>query len=227
MKEILDYLFSNQDLKYKDFNSSLAPNLSPDVYIGVRTPVLRDYAKKLYKEKPEVAKAFINELPHKYFDENQLHAFIISLIKDYDEALYEVERFLPFVDNWATCDQLKPKPFAKNTDRLIEEIEKWLESDHTYTVRFGIEMLMNHYLDDKFEPKYLSMVAGVKSEEYYINMMIAWYFATAMAKQYEATVPYIEEKRLSPWVHRKTISKCVDSYRITPEQKEYLKTFRK
>lgn len=227
MKEILEYLFANQDSKYREFNSSLSPNLSIDDFIGVRTPILRDYAKKLFKEQPELAKSFISELPHKYFDENQLHAFIISLIKDYDESLYEVQKFLPYVDNWATCDQLKPKPFAKNTDKLLEEIKIWLKSEHTYTVRFGIEMLMNYYLDDKFDPKYLEMVASVKSNEYYINMMIAWYFATAMAKQYDATIGYIENRKLDDWVHRKTISKCCDSFRITDDQKAYLKTFRK
>ncbi|MCQ2516319.1 MAG: DNA alkylation repair protein [Saccharofermentans sp.] len=227
MKRIIDYFYSNQDLQYKDFNAGLSPTLSSDSFIGVRTPILRDYAKKLYKEEPEVAEKFIRDLPHKYFEENQLHAFIISLIKDYDTSVKEVERFLPFVDNWATCDQLKPKPFTKNKDKLLDRIRVWIKSEHTYTCRFAIEMLMNHFLDEDFKPEYLELVASVKSEEYYVNMMVAWYFATAMAKQYEATVPYIEQHKLSDWVHRKTISKCVDSYRISSEQKEYLKSYRR
>lgn len=226
MKQIIDYFYLNQDFKYKDFNAGLSPTLDADCFIGVRTPILRDYAKKIYKEEPLVAAKFISCLPHKYFEENQLHAFIISLIKDYDEALKEVERFLPYIDNWATCDQLKPKPFLKNKEKLLSRIRVWIKSQHTYTCRFAIEMLMNHFLDEDFKPEFLELVASVKSDEYYINMMIAWYFATAMAKQYEATVPYIEQHKLSDWVHRKTISKCVDSYRISSEKKEYLKSYR-
>lgn len=226
MKEILDFLFSNQDLKYKEFNSNLTPNLNKDDVIGVRTPVMRSYAKKLYKESRDTALAFLDELPHKYFDENQLHAFILSEIKDYDESLMRLNEFLPYIDNWATCDQLKPKPFAKNKDRLLEAIKVWIKSEHTYTRRFAIEMLMNHYLDEDFDPSYLKMVSDASNEEYYVKMMIAWYFATALAKQYEDTIPYVENRVLPQWIHRKTITKSCESFRITDEQKTYLKSLR-
>ena len=169
---------------------------------------------------------FLSVLPHEYFDEMQLHAFIISGIRDYDECMEEVERFLPFVNNWATCDQLSPKAFAKHKPELLEHIKAWISSDRTYTVRFAIGMLMTHFLDADFRDEYLKMVSAVRSEEYYINMMIAWYFATALAKQWDAAIPYIEERRLSKWVHNKTIQKAIESYRITEEQKDYLRTLR-
>ena len=225
MQEIVDLLFSKQDIKYRDFQAPLFPNINKEKMIGVRTPELKKLAKELYGK--ELANKFIETLPHDYFDENQLHAFIISLIKDYEYCLKEVERFLPYIDNWGTCDQLSPKIFAKHKEELIITIKKWLKSKHTYTVRFAIGMLMQHYLDDSFKKEYMELVSGVKSEEYYINMMIAWYFATALAKQYDTAIKYMEDQKLSVWVHNKTIQKAVESYRINEEQKAYLKSLKK
>ncbi len=224
MSEITDRLFEIQDEKYRDFQAKLIPGISMDCVVGVRTPQLRKYAKELVKA--QNYSEFINELPHKYFDENQLHAFIISEIKEYDTCIKETEKFLPYVDNWATCDQLSPKVFKKHRTELLENIKTWIKTDETYTIRFGIGMLMAHFLDEDFSPEFLKMVAEVRSEEYYVNMMRAWYFATALAKQYNDTIPYIEERRLERWTHNKAIQKSVESYRITPEQKEYLKSLR-
>ena len=224
MKQIVDILKSKQDLKYRQMQFSIIPNIEPETIIGVRTPDLKEIAKSLNGS--ELAKKFLKELPHKYFEENQLHSFLISLNKDYKETLREINEFLPYIDNWATCDQLCPKAFNKHKDTLISEIKKWLEIDHLYTKRFAIKMLMSLYLDDDFKEEYLELVSKVKSDEYYLNMMIAWYFATALAKQYDSSIKYIKEKRLSPWVHNKTIQKAVESYRITDEQKIYLKTLK-
>ena len=224
MKQIVDLLFEKQDIKYRDFQAPLFPSIEKERMIGVRTPELKKLAKELYGSEP--ANKFIETLPHRYFDENQLHAFLISLIKDYESCLKEVERFLPYVDNWGTCDQLSPKVFAKHKEELITPIKKWLKSRHTYTARFAIGMLMQHYLDESFKEEYMELVSKVSSEEYYINMMIAWYFATALAKQYKTAIKYIEGQKLSPWVQNKTIQKSVESYRITPEQKEYLKSLK-
>ena len=221
MKEIVDLLYAKQDLKYRDFQAPLFPNISKEKMIGVRTPDLKKLAKELNDS--DLAKEFIETLPHDYFDENQLHAFLISLIKDYDTCLKEVNRFLPYIDNWGTCDQLSPKVFAKHKDELIISIKKWLKSKHTYTVRFAIGMLLALYLDDSFKEEYMKLVSNIRSEEYYINMMIAWYFATALAKQWDTVIKYIENKKLSTWVHNKTIQKAVESYRISDEQKVYLK----
>ena len=223
-EEIQNELFLQQDTKYRDFQAKLLPTVDKETVIGVRTPAMRKYAKQMAKR--EDITMFLNDLPHRYFDENQLHAFIISEIKDFDSCMSEVECFLPYVDNWATCDQLSPKVFKKHRPELLERIKKWIGSEHTYTVRFAIGMLMQHFLDEDFDPAYPEMVAAVRSEEYYINMMIAWYFATALAKQYEIILPYIEEKRIAPWTHNKAIQKSVESYRITPEQKTYLKTLK-
>ncbi|MBE6018751.1 MAG: DNA alkylation repair protein [Clostridiales bacterium] len=222
--QIIEELFRLQDKKYRDFQTKLLPTVDPCTVIGVRTPDLRKYAGQLAKD--EEVSTFLNDLPHRYFDENQLHAFIISGIKDFDKCLKETERFLPFVDNWATCDQMSPKIFRKHKAELVDSIKRWIRSDETYTVRFGIGMLMEHFLDEDFDTGYPEMVARVRSEEYYVNMMIAWYFATALAKQYETVLPYIEDRRLDKWTHNKTISKAVDSYRISAEQKEYLKSLR-
>lgn len=219
--EIRKELFAMQDEKYRDFQAKLIPTAQPDTVIGVRTPQLRKYVGQLLKR--EDISAFLDDLPHMYFDENQLHAFIVSGIKDYESCISEVIRFLPYVDNWATCDQMSPKIFKKHRKELLENIELWLGSKDTYTVRFGIGMLMEHFLDEDYDTKYPEMVASVRSEEYYINMMIAWYFATALAKQYETVLPFIENRRLSSWTHNKAIQKSVESYRITPEQKEYLR----
>ena len=222
---IQETLFSMQDTQYRDFQAKLIPGYTTDAMIGVRTPELRKYAKALLKEGD--VSAFLSELPHRYFDENQLHAFLISEMKDYAQVLTELKRFLPFVDNWATCDQLSPKVFKKHPDKLIGEIRQWMASAHTYTIRFGIGMLMQHYLDAQFQPEYLAWVADVQSEEYYVNMMRAWYFATALAKQYEATIPLLEQQKLDTWTHNKTIQKSRESYRISDTQKDYLKTLKR
>ena len=221
IEEIRKRLFKLQDKKYRDFHCKLIPTLESTTIIGVKTPELRRYAKELVKQKD--IQNFLYILPHQYFEENQLHAFIISEIKDNKQCLEELNRFLPFVDNWATCDQLSPKVFKKNRSELIDQIKQWVCSDKTYMVRFGIGMLLEHFLDDDFDPIYLEMVSKISSAEYYIRMMIAWYFATALAKQYTKALPYIEEQRLDIWTHNKTIQKAVESRRITLEQKEYLK----
>lgn len=222
--EVQSRLFSMRDSGYKEFQSKLIPTVEPDTIIGVRTPELRKFAKEFAKQ-PE-AEEFIKILPHKYFDENNLHGFLIETIKDYDKLISELGRFLPYVDNWATCDLMRPKVFKNHLPELLGQIRLWVKSENTYTVRFGLEMLMTFYLDADFRPEYLDIAAGVKSEEYYVNMMTAWYFATALAKQYEAAVPYIEQHRLDSWSHNKAIQKAVESRRITPERKEYLKTLK-
>ena len=223
--EIQDLLFSLQDEKYREFHSKLIPTIDPDKIIGVRTPVLRKQVKELAK-RPDIHE-YMMTLPHTYYEENNLHAFLIEQIKDYEECVRRLEEFLPYVDNWATCDSMTPKVFKKHKGELLEKISVWLASDHVYTIRFGIEMLMKSYLDEDFDERYLEWVAAVRSEEYYVNMMIAWYFATALAKQYEATLPYIVESRLADWTHNKAIQKAVESYRITPEQKVYLKSLKR
>ena len=222
---IQETLFSMQDTAYRAFQAKLIPGASPESMIGVRTPALRTYAKELLKNGD--VSAFLAELPHRYFDENQLHAFLLSEMKDHARVLTELERFLPYVDNWATCDQLSPKLFKKHTAELLPEIRRWMAAEHTFTVRFGIGMLMQHYLGEHFQPEYPEWVASVRSEAYYINMMRAWYFATALAKQYDAVIPFLEAQRLDVWTHNKTIQKARESYRITPEQKDYLKTLKR
>lgn len=219
--EIKDALFAQQDIAYRDFQAKLIPGMESGAMIGVRTPALRKLAKQMAKR--EEIGEFLEALPHTYFDENQLHAFIVSERKDFEQCVEEVSHFLPFVDSWATCDQMSPKVFKKHRQELLPYIRTWIASGKTYTVRFGIGMLMEHFLDEDFDPAYPEMVSKVRSEEYYVNMMIAWYFATALAKQYEAVLPYIEENRLAPWTHNKAIQKAAESYRITPEQKGYLK----
>ena len=223
--EITTKLFSLQDTAYRDFQVKLIPGMDAQKKIGVRTPELRKLAKELAKR--EDIREFLNDLPHQYFDENQLHAFILSGEKDFEKCMEDLERFLPYVDNWATCDQTSPKVFRKHRKELLDAIRRWIESDHPYTVRFAIKMLMEHFLDEDFDPAYPEMVAEVRSEEYYIRMMIAWYFATALAKQYEAVLPYLEQKKLDVWTHNKTIQKAVESYRITEEQKIYLKSLKR
>lgn len=218
-------LFEMQDLQYKNFHSKLMPTVNPDKIIGVRIPELRKYAK-VFAKSPE-AEVFLKILPHRYYEEDNLHAFVIEQIKDYDETVKQLDLFLPFVDNWATCDMMTPKSFLKNKDRLIEKIGLWLASEHTYTVRFAVNMLMKFYLDDDFKKEYLCKVAAIKSDEYYVNMVRAWYFATALAKQWECTIKIIEENRLDEWTHNKTIQKSVESFRITKEQKECLKKMKR
>ncbi|MBQ3791167.1 MAG: DNA alkylation repair protein [Lachnospiraceae bacterium] len=222
--ELLKSLYDLRDLKYRDMQIKIIPTINPESIIGVRTPELKIMAKEILKTGDY--KDFLEELPHKFFEENQLHVFILSSMKDYDECMEELERFLPYVDNWATCDQMSPKIFKKHKEELLEHIMKWIRSDKTYTVRFGIGMLMEHFLDEDFDQQYPEMVAGIRSEEYYVNMMIAWYFATALAKQYESILPFIEEKRLDDWTHNKAIQKSLESRRITEEQKLYLKSLK-
>ena len=222
--EIVAELFRLQDKKYAEMQTRIIPTVQPDRIIGVRTPELRTFAGKLYRD--EGKDSFLQSLPHRYFDEDQLHAFLISLEKDFDKCVRETERFLPFIDNWATCDQLSPKAFGKEPEKLLPYIRKWIGSDRVYTVRFAVGMLMQHFLDRRFSPVYTDMVAALRSEEYYINMMIAWYFATALAKQYDSVLPYLEGKKLDDWTHNKAIQKCVESNRITSEQKVYLKTLK-
>ena len=221
--QINGYLFSLQDVAYRDFQAKLIPTVDFSRVIGVRTPALRAFAKKLRKEGGSGVQEFLSSLPHEYFDENQLHAFLISEEKDFDACFSLLEKFLPFIDNWATCDQLSPAVFKKNHEKLLPHIEKWIESEKTYTIRFAIKCLMQYFLDEDFKPVYLEKVAAVHSEEYYVKMMVAWYFATALAKQYEATLPFIEQKRLEKWTHNKAIQKARESFRISAEQKEYLK----
>ena len=217
-------LFELQDLKYRDFHSKLMPETDKETVIGIRTPVLRKFAKEFAGTSE--AEAFLRQLPHRYYEENNLHMMLITGIKDYEKCMEEIQRFLPCIDNWATCDYPAPKCFARHKDQVLEEAKRWISSGETYVIRYGIGMLMRLFLDEDFSSEYLEMAAAFQSQEYYVNMMIAWYFATALAKQWDATVPYIEQHKLSDWVHRKTVQKAVESYRITPEQKEYLKGFR-
>jgi len=223
-EEILQRLFALQDIEYQVFQSKLIPNLAPDAMIGVRTPALRAYAKELGR-RADVGD-FLAALPHRYFDENQLHAFLISLGKDYGETLSAVDAFLPYVDNWATCDQMSPRAFRGHRAELLGEIERWMASEHVYTIRFAVGMLMQHYLDEDFDAAYLERVAALRSGEYYVNMMIAWYFATALAKQYDAALPYLEQRRLDAWTHNKAIQKALESYRVSDERKSYLRTLK-
>ena len=223
-EEIINRLYEHQDEKYRDFQGGLIPGIDPESMIGVRTPELRKLAKEIAGSGAE---GFLNALPHRYFEENQLHAFIISGIKDKEEALRRVEEFLPYVDNWATCDQMSLKCFKKNPWDIYPAVMRWIYSGSTYTIRFGIGYLMEFMLDEHFHPTCLEVVSAVKSEEYYVRMMIAWYFATALAKQYEFAVSYLEQRLLDPWTHRKTIQKALESFRVTPEHKEYLRTLRR
>lgn len=222
--EIVAELLQMRDQDYAVMQAKIIPTVNSDRIIGVRTPALRAFAKRLNKDSG--TGEFLSALPHQYFDEDQLHAFVISLEKDFDKCIAKVSAFLPFIDNWATCDQLNPISFKKDPEKLLPYIQTWIKSEKTYTVRFAIGMLMQHFLNERFDTKYADMVAAVRSEEYYIKMMIAWYFATALAKQYESILPYLEEKKLDDWTHNKAIQKSVESYRITDEQKAYLKTLK-
>lgn len=222
--DIQQELFALQDLSYRDFHAKLMPTVDKARVIGVRTPKLRAFAKEFGKT--EEAKEFLKVLPHQYYEENNLHGLLIEQIKDYPTLIRELNRFLPCIDNWATCDLLTVRVVKKHLDTFTEEVERWLASDHTYTIRFGIGMLMRYYLEEHFSLEYPEKVAKIRSEEYYVNMMRAWYFATALTKQYEAIFPFLEEKRLDAWTHNKTIQKAIESYRITQEQKAYLRTLR-
>ena len=217
-------LFEMQDAEYRDFHAKLVPTMEKTKFIGIRTPMLRKFAKKFGKT--EESEIFLQVLPHQYYEENNLHGLLIEQIRDYDKCLEELERFLPFIDNWATCDLLALHMMKKHRDVFIREVFRWIESDQPYTIRFGIGMLMRHYLDEEFKPEYPEKVAAIRSEEYYVNMMRAWYFATSLAKQYEKVLPFLEERRMDVWTHNKTIQKAIESCRITPEQKAYLRTLR-
>lgn len=227
-KDVLRYvqgkLFELQDLNYRDFHAKLMPTVYKERVIGVRTPALRKFAKEFGKTKE--AEEFLKQLPHEYYEEDNLHGFLIAGMKDFDRCIEELERFLPYVDNWATCDLLSPKIFKKHLQELLVKIRVWTVSEHTYMIRFGVGMLMSLYLDEAFELEYPEMVSGIRSNEYYVNMMIAWYFATALAKQYEAVLPFIENGRLDKWTHNKAIQKAVESCRVTDEKKAYLKTLK-
>ena len=221
---IYERLLSNKDEKYKDFQSKLVPNIDKETIIGVRTPQIREIAKKVFGT--QEADTFIQVLPHQYYEENLVHFFIISKIKNFDECVKEVEKFLPYIDCWPVCDQASPLIFKKNHDKLLPLIKKWIKSNHVYTARFGIRMLMNEFLNDDFKEEYLELVSSKKGNDYYLKMMIAWFFATALAKQYDATIKYIENRCLDPWIHQKTIQKAIESYRVSDEHKEYLKKLR-
>ncbi len=225
MKKILDDLFLMQDKEYREFNSKLIPTVAKENVIGIRIPVLRKYEKEI--RNTEKAKEFLNSLPHKYTEEYNLHALLLENIKSYEDTIKALDEFLPFVDNWATCDILSIKIFKKHLDILPEQLDIWLNSTHTYTIRFAIKMYMTYFLDDNFDISFMTKISKVSSDEYYVNMMLSWYFATALAKQYETAIKFLEEKRLSYWVHNKTIQKAIESYRITDEQKSYLRTLKR
>lgn len=225
MLTIQQRLFELQDKGYAAFQSNLIPTLSKDLFIGVRVPVLRKLAKEYVTETE--SELFLNTLPHHYYDENILHAILLSEKKGYEECLEGVERFLPYIDNWAVCDILTPKVFKQYRHLLINKVRHYATSEHVYSCRFALVMLMSHYLDDDFEEEYLEIPAVIRSDEYYINMGIAWFYATALSKQWEATIPYLQEQRLAPWVHNKTIQKGRESFRITAEQKAYLATLKR
>ncbi len=224
MTAVQERLFALREEKNAAFVSKLIPDLDPATILGARTPALRRLAKELGREDMS---PFMAALPHAYFEENALHAFLIGQIGDFERCLRETERFLPFIDNWATCDSLRPPVFRKHRAALLPHIRRWLDSGETYTVRFGLEMLLCHFLEEDFDPVCLDWAAAVKSGEYYVRMMQAWFFATALAGQYAATLPYLEQGRLERWTHNKTIQKAVESRRITPEQKTYLKTLKR
>lgn len=221
MDNIKHTLLSMAEPSYRDFSASLMPTVDKNRVLGVRIPLLRKYAKSL-----EDYGGFLRELPHEYFEEDNLHAFLIEREKDFDTCIALLDAFLPYIDNWATCDSLKPKALAKEPEKLLIHIKRWLRSDKTYTVRFAVNLLMSFYLGDDFCDEYARLVADIRSDEYYVNMVCAWYFATALAKQYESIVPYLERCELDEWTHRKTIQKAVESYRITKEQKTYLRSLR-
>ena len=226
MNELQQNLFGMRDAAYAAFIAKLTPGFPPSHFIGVRVPLLRTIARSFAKEEA-ASQRFLPHLPHSYYEEDMLHGMLISLVKDYDRCLDLIDRFLPYVDNWAVCDTLSPKVFAKHKAQLLENILRWSSSSHTYTCRFGLRMLMTHFLDDSFSADFLEIPAAIRSEEYYVKMMVAWFFATALAKQWEATLPYLENRQLDPWTHRKTIQKAIESYRIPPERKDYLRTLRK
>ena len=223
-KQIQKQLFALADEDYKIFQQKLMPSVDPNTVIGIRTPELRRFAAKFAKT--EEASLFMAHLPHIYYEENNLHAFLIEKITDFERTVEELNRFLPYVDNWATCDMMSPKIFSVNKEKLLPVIQNWISSKHTYMIRFGIVMLMKHYLDEEFSLEHLQIVSNIRSDEYYIEMAQAWYFAEALVKQYDLSLPYLQKGLLSPFVHNKTISKACDSFRINQDKKAFLKTLR-
>ena len=221
---VYESLSKYQNAEYREFQSKLVPNIDKDVILGVKTPEMRAIAKEFFGK--EEGKAFLKELPHKYYEENLVHFFMIALIKDFKECTDAVETFLPYVDCWPVCDQSSPKVFKKHHEELLPLVRKWIASEHTYTARFGLRVLMNEYLDVDFKEEYLELAISNKGEEYYLKMMVAWYFATALAKQYDAAVRYIEEHKLDDWTHKKAIQKAIESFRVSDEHKAYLKTLK-
>lgn len=221
---LYDRLNEVRDEAYREFQIRLVPNVPPETVVGVRTPEMRRIAGEVFKSADR--DAFLNDLPHKYYEENLIHFFVLSMMKDFDECVRRVEAFLPYVDCWPVSDQATPKAFRKNHEKLLPYIQKWIASEHVYTARFGIRMLMNEFLDADFKEEYLSLVAAKQGEDYYLRMMVAWYFATALAKRYDETVPYLEARRLDEWTHRKTIQKAIESFRVTDAHKEYLRSLR-
>ena len=222
--DVYNELLKVRDAEYGEFQAKLVPNIPAETIIGVRTPDMRKVAKEVFKSGDR--EAFLKDLPHKWYEENLVHFFVLAEIKDFEECVRKVEEFLPYVDCWPVSDQATPKSFKKNHEKLLPYIKKWIASDEVYTARFGIRMLMNEFLGEDFKEEYLELVASKEGEDYYLKMMVAWYFATALAKQYDASVKYIEERRLPEWVHKKTIQKAVESFRVSDEHKEYLKSFR-
>ena len=228
MKKITDSLFAEQDLKYRDFQSKLVPNISVSTMIGVRTPALRKIAKDISKDTHATEK-FLKEIPHKYFEENLIHFFVVAEIKDFDVCICEVENFLPHINCWPVCDQASPKVFKKNHEKLLPYVKKWIASDEVYTSRYGMRILMNEFLNADFKKDYPELICSRmkrkgEAEDYYLKMMAAWYFATALAKQWDAVIPFIEKQRLDPWTHNKAIQKSVESFRVSDEHKDYLRT---
>ena len=221
---VVERLKKVSDNKYKEFQAKLVPNISSDLILGVRTPDMRKIAKEI--NNTEEAKEFLKQIPHKYYEENLVHMFLIAMIKDFDLCVEELNKFLPYVDCWPVSDQSSPKVFSKNHDKLISIIKKWISSEHVYTARFGIRILMNEFLGDDFKEEYLSIVANKKGDDYYLKMMIAWYFATALAKKYDATIKYFENHMLDEWVFKKAIGKAIESFRVTDEHKLYLKSLK-
>jgi len=222
---ILEELIKLSNSEYKDFNAKLNPNIDKDCILGVKVPKCRELAKTLYKENNY--EPFISQLPHKYFEENMLHGLIIGEFTEFEKCIEKLNTFLPYVDNWAVCDSLKCKCFKKNKDKLIPIISEWVKSKDTFVCRYGVNIFMDYFLDEDFKPEYLEIIAGIKSDEYYIKMVVAWYFATALAKQWDSSIPYIENSKLSTWVNNKTIQKAKESFRITKEQKDYLSKYKK
>ncbi len=221
---LYEKLIAVKDVAYRDFQTKLVPNIPPETIVGVRTPALRKLAKEIFLSADR--DAFLNDLPHRYYEENLIHFFVLSMIRDFDECVRRTEAFLPYVDCWPVSDQATPKAFKKNHEKLLPYIRKWIASEHVYTARFGIRMLMNEFLDADFKEEYLELVAAKQGENYYLKMMVAWYFATALAKRYDETVPYLETHRLDEWTHKKAIQKAVESFRVTDAHKEYLKSLR-